>query len=390
MTYNNLKIFDTTSMNTVTGMLSVKDGVLSDTSDTVSDEYAGLYALPGYVDVHTHGVQGDSFETGDVDINIKMLKYYASAGTLYLMPTIGTIEFDAICKAADAIIEAAQRIDDEKLDAATVIGIHYECRYLSPARAGAHAPHLLTAPNTSEADLLINKVEEASVILGRRLHAHFTIAPELEGGIEFIKYATSRGATVSIGHSDADAAQAQEAIDAGANAFTHTFNAFRPINHRMSAALTTALTGDAYTELICDGKHILPETVRLMRHCKDDTRMVIITDSVAGGLKEGDKFTFLGGKPSHVEGGLAMYDDGTICGSIMTMSRCAKNFKEFTDASAEEIFTDAISNPLRMVDADEYARMKTGDSASFILVDGDLNLRHVFVNGNMINSFTEA
>ena len=386
MLYSNLKIFDKHGLF-ADGSLAVKDGLFALSDEKANDEFAGLYALPGYVDVHTHGALKLDFEDCNVDEALRMLNFYACAGTLYIMPTIGTVEFEHICNAADTILAAAEKIKEEKLDCATVMGIHFECRYLNPVRAGAHAPHLLVAPNCGEADMLIDKVEAASKRLGRHLYVHFTIAPELDGGLEFIKHVKARGATVSIGHSDADAAQAKAAIDAGAVGFTHLFNALRPINHRSSSSIVTALLSDAYTEFICDGKHLLPETVQLIKHSKSYERTVLITDSVAAGLDEGEKFTFLGGTPAHIEGGLAIYDDGRVCGSIMTMQKCVENYIAFTGANMREAAISAVSNPLGMVNADGYARMDVGESANFILVDESFRLRHVFVNGNIIKSY---
>ncbi|MBQ4136568.1 MAG: amidohydrolase family protein [Clostridia bacterium] len=390
MTYNYLKLYEPQARRITDTSLSFDGDKLVISSAEASDKYKGLYALPGYVDIHTHGVLGMSFENASVENNIKMLKFYASSGTLYVMPTIGTISLDDIKASADAVLEAAQRIKDEKLEAATVLGIHFECRYLNPARAGAHSPDILVSPDTNEADILIDKVYAASEKLGRRLHVHFTIAPELEHGHDFIKHVTSRGATVGIGHSDADAVQAKAALGTGACVFTHTFNAFKPIHHRNSSALLTALTSNAYTELICDGKHLLPEIASLIRHCKSDDRVVLITDSVAGGLKNGDEFDFLGGKHSIVTDGIAKYEDGTICGSIATMKECVKNYADFTGADSLECFKAAVSNPLELLGMGDCANMTPGNSASFILVDDKLVLRHVFVNGKMINSFTEV
>lgn len=387
MTYKKLKFYRADTKEIEDTSLSF-DGEIFTDKPVQSD--GCLYAIPGYVDIHTHGVLGMNFENASVENNIKMLKFYASIGTLFVMPTIGTISFDDIKASADAVLEAAQIIKDEEIDAATVLGIHYECRYLNPARAGAHSPDMLVNPNFAEADILIDKVYAASEKLGRRLHVHFTIAPELDSGHEFIKHVTARGATVAIGHSDADAAQANAALDAGCCVFTHTFNAFKPIHHRNSSALLCALTSNAYTELICDGKHLLPEIASLIRHCKSDDRVVLITDSVAGGLKEGEGFNFLGGKHASVTGGIAKYDDGTICGSIATLKDCVKNYAAFTGADAIECFKGAVSNPLTLLGQSDYTDSNFDSKSSFILVDDKLDLRYVFLNGKMINSFTEV
>lgn len=389
MTYRSLKIFDPTLNRFKVGSLTIENGRFSPTNDDGSDEFADLYALPGFVDVHTHGALKKDFEYASVDDVIKMSEFYASVGSLYIMATIGTVEFEQILSATDNIISAAEKIKSERMPCATIMGIHFECRYLNPTRAGAHSPHLLVDPNIDEASILLDKLDNASRRLGRRMHAHFTIAPELPGGYDFIRYVTSRCATVGIGHSDADADEASTALSVGAVSFTHTFNALRPIHHRKSTSLTTALTSDAYCEFICDGKHILPDIVRLLYHSKNEYRRVLITDSVAAGVPESEEFDFLGGHRAHIANGIAVYDDGTICGSIMTMKDCVKNFAAFTSCDAREAFCASLSNPIAMINAHDYASFECGSPANFILLDEKLRLRHVFVDGKLIASHTE-
>ena len=114
MLYSNLKIFDKHGLF-ADGTLAVKDGLFALSDEKASDEFAGLYALPGYVDVHTHGALKLDFEDCNVDEALRMLNFYACAGTLYIMPTIGTVEFEHICNAADTILAAAEKIKEEKL-----------------------------------------------------------------------------------------------------------------------------------------------------------------------------------------------------------------------------------------------------------------------------------
>ena len=338
--------------------------------------------IPGFTDVHTHGVGGFEFEDASATDIEAMLKIYAGLGTLYVMPTIGTVELDKIFSATDNILSAS--IKTEGADGyAKVLGIHYECRYLSPVKAGAHDKSMLKSPSLDEATKLIDKVEAASNKLDRPLHVHFTIAPELDGGLEFIKYASSRGATVGIGHSDADADMAMKALDAGAASFTHTFNAMRPIHHRNSSALTAALISNAYAEIICDGKHILPEAVKLYSLAKSDDRAVLITDSVGAGIPEGKEFEFLSHK-AKVSGGVAVQSDGTIAGSVISMADGFRNYIDFTGVSIEKAVKAATVNPSNMVSSFEFIKDRYESSKDFIVLDDKLNITAIYVNGKKI------
>ena len=57
-----------------------------------------------------------------------------------------------------------------------------------------------------------------------------TLAPELPGALELIDLLHARGVTVSLGHSDATAAEAHAAFDRGVRTVTHLFNAMRPFS----------------------------------------------------------------------------------------------------------------------------------------------------------------
>ena len=340
---------------------------------------SGAWVIPGFVDVHTHGVGGFEFENASKTDIESMLKIYAGLGTLYVMPTIGTVEIDKIFTATDNIISAAT--DTEGVDGfAKILGIHFECRYLSPAKAGAHDKSMLKNPDIDEAAKLIDKAESASKGLGRSLHVHFTIAPELDGGLDFIRYAVSRDATVGIGHSDAGADMAMTALDNGAISFTHTFNAMRPIHHRNSSALTAALISDAYAEIICDGRHILPEAVKLYSLAKSEDRAVLITDSVGAGIPEGEEFEFLSNK-ARVCGGVAVQSDGTIAGSVISMVDGFRNYVDFTGVTVEKAIRAATVNPLNMVGSIELVKDRYEAMKDFIVLDDNLKPAAVYING---------
>ncbi len=388
MTYTNLNVFNASKGCFEKGSISLDGNVFADKSAATSDEFAGMYAHGGYVDAHTHGVLGYFFERASVDELVEMLKFYASAGTLYIMPTIATISFEDICGATDRILEVAGKIQSENIPAATVIGVHYECRYLNPVKAGAHKREWFSNPDIKEADILLGKIKEAEKKLGRKLSAHFTLAPEMDGAMEFIKHLADNGATAGIGHSDADYEISQKALDNGAVSFTHTFNQLRPIHHRTSTSLTCALSGDAYTEYICDGFHSLPEIAKLMRRAKDVDKMVLITDSSAAGIPEGTVFTSFDGSPVKIDGGVGRLLDGTINGSIITMHKGVKNYMNFTGASLDDTIRAAITNPLAMLKNNVYASIESGKSANFVMLDGEYNLKAIFVNGEKIDIST--
>jgi N-acetylglucosamine-6-phosphate deacetylase len=175
--------------------------------------------------------------------------------------------------------QAAERIDGflSAETQASFCGVHLEGRYLELSKRGAHAPEMLSGLEADELDRFAS--------LSRM---HLSAAFELDTDGSFAKKALELGATLALGHTAATYAQAKESEERGVTAYTHLFNAMPPIHHREGGAVTACLTGDAYGELICDGVHIAPETVRLAYKCKGE-RLVLISDSMqATGCVDGE------------------------------------------------------------------------------------------------------
>ena len=84
-----------------------------------------------------------------------------------------------------------------------------------------------------------------------------TVAPELPGGRPLIGLLLRRGVTVSLGHTDATAAEANAAFDAGVRTVTHLFNAMRPFVHRDPGIAGAALARpDVVVQIILDHIHL--------------------------------------------------------------------------------------------------------------------------------------
>src|SRR5208337_1818132 len=167
------------------------------------------------------------------------------------------------------------------------------------------------------------------------------------GAVELTAHATARGVRVSLGHSNATAAETRAAIAAGATSATHTFNAMRPLDHREPGILGTVLTDDSlFAELICDGIHSMPEMTKLWWRAKGPERAILVTDAMsATGMTDGEYR--LGGFPVQVANGRAMAR-GVLAGSVLTLDRALTNFVAFTGAPLEEALRLLTINPAAM------------------------------------------
>jgi N-acetylglucosamine-6-phosphate deacetylase len=196
-----------------------------------------------------------------------------------------------------------------------------------------------------------------------------TLAPELPGAVELTAHATARGVRVSVGHSDATAAQTRAAIATGAVSATHTFNAMRPLDHRESGILGVVLTTDAlYAELICDGIHTAPEMVKLWWRAKGPRRAILVTDAMsATGMPDGEYQ--LGGLSVQVANGRATAG-GVLAGSVLTLDRALANFIAFTGAPLEHALRLLTANPAAMTGlADQAGSLAVGQPANLVAVD---------------------
>jgi len=211
-----------------------------------------------------------------------------------------------------------------------------------------------------------------------------TLAPELPGAVELAVHATARGVRVSLGHSNATAAETRAAIAAGAVSATHTFNAMRPLDHREPGILGTVLTCDTlFAEMICDGIHTAREMAKLWWRAKGPERAILVTDAMsAAGMPDGEYQ--LGGFAVQVANGRAMVGD-VLAGSVLTLDRALANFVEFTGAPLEQALRLATVNPAAMTGlSDQAGSVAVGQPASLVAVDRAGKLVGSVVNGQQV------
>lgn len=360
--------------------LICRDGYIVEVSQDCPSGYekidvTGKYLIPGLVDVHSHGIAGGDFNYASENKVFQMCQAYAKHGTTSVMATLASQSMTKLFNSIYAINQ--NRLNDE-CNKANIIGIHMEGRYLNPKMRGAHAEALLAPPSISELTSLFNIMMPTP--------AHFSLAPELEGADEFIKKARELGATVGIAHTNATYEQAEKAIELGANAFTHTYNAMTPIHHRMPGAAVCSLNSKtAYTELICDGIHSHPAMIQLAYNAKDKDKLVLITDSMsAAGMSDGEYM--LAGSDVIVKDGRAVNKEGVLAGSTLTLFKAVCNIMKFCGITLNEALKFATVNPAKMVGADFIGSLETNYRADLIVLS-DIEspvIEEVYVGANKI------
>ena len=272
----------------------------------------GDYLLPGFVDVHIHAFQGHDVMNGEAAIR-EMSRALFQIGVAAFCPTTMSASAEDTVRVTAAVRNI---MASPEKNGARVLGVHMEAPFLSEKKAGAQQTAFFLDPSW---EAFLRMAETPSCV---RL---ITVAPEKNGSERFIRQAAAAGVRVSVGHTEASAEQTHLAADWGADHVTHTFNAQTPLHHREPGVPGAALTdGRYYCEIICDGKHLHDDIVRLVVRCKGKARTVAITDAMeAAGLPEGTYA--LGGQKVIVRDGAARLENGVLAGSVLTMRGALEN-----------------------------------------------------------------
>ena len=343
--------------------------IVPDAGDPIAA--ADCFLIPGLTDLHFHGCRGADFSDGDPQGLETMAAYELSRGVTQICPagmTLAAEQLLTICQTAAAHRAAGK-------PGAELVGVNLEGPFLSEAKKGAQNGAWLQKPNLPQLEALI----EASQGLVKLV----SVAPELEGALDFIREA-SRRVTVSVAHTTANYDTALAAFQAGAREVTHLYNAMPPFAHRDPGVVGAAADSpEVYCELICDGIHIHPAVVRATFRLMGRDRMVLISDTMrAAGMPDGD-YT-LGGQAVRVQGKLATLADGTIAGSVTDLMSCMRTAVSF-GIPLEDAVTAAAVNPARVLGIyDRVGSLDTGKDANVAVLDRNLELKAVLFRGQTV------
>jgi N-acetylglucosamine-6-phosphate deacetylase len=333
-----------------------------------------------FLDVHTHGAMGHDVMSASPAQLGEMQRFLADHGVAHYLPTTATTSIDATLRALEALADAIESTPRER--EARPVGIHLEGPFLSHAKRGVHPAQELQPPSIS----LFDRFHETA----RGHIALMTLAPELPGALDLIRHAVSLGVKVSLGHSNALAAETLAATDAGATSATHTFNAMRALDHREPGILGIVLDDDRlFAELICDGIHVAPPLVRLWLKAKGLDHAILVTDAMsATGMPDGEYQ--LAGLPVQVANGRALLSSDlahgkqTLAGSVLTLDRGVANLQSFTSASLADAVRMASHNPAAMLGKPELTRIQAGDAANLNRFDAANHLTATYIRGHRL------
>ena len=303
---------------------------------------AGLWIVPGFIDVHVHGVLGDDVLDGPGSVAAIAAQLPRFGCTSFTPTTFAcppaSLEMLALAieAAMAAPVAARRRACCPRISRATswrpTTAARSRCRALClPPGAPADMATPGTATDFTADDIL------AVIAAHRSAIGKLTLAPELPEALTLIRDLVAHGHGVSLGHSGATLEEARAGIEAGARRATHLFNRMPPLTHRAPGLIGAVLDDDRVAvELVCDGYHVHPVVMRAAIRAKRPERVMAITDGLAGaGLAEGARFE-LGGRGVTVREQACFLDDGTLAGSRLTMDRVFANLVEMVGVTPLE------------------------------------------------------
>lgn len=354
--------------------------------------FHGHYIVPGFIDVHVHGVEGvDSLDAGSaIDAMAERLPRY---GVTAFCPTTVACRPDALRGVLDQVRRARTA---RAPNAARVLPAHLESNFINPDYRGAQPAGCLRSPRGalgrpegagepgdpaefSAADI-VREIERAAPDVGI-----VTLAPELAGCLDLVRWLVGQGHRVSLGHSAATYDDAQAAIAAGARQATHLFNRMPPLNHR-SPGLAGAIlqTDEVAAELICDGVHVHPAFVQLAIAAKHPSRVMAISDATAvAGLPTGSTAS-LGGTPITAGDSTALLADGTMAGSILTLDRAFQILVGTIGLSPVDAATLCATTAAREMGLVGYGVLAQDAVADLVVLDANFSVVQTYIAGQLV------
>ncbi len=336
------------------------------------------FIAPGFIDLHFHGAVGKDI----LDADLKSLKiissFQARCGVTGFVGATMATSVDSLVRAVEEV-KAAQALS---LDS-EILGVYIEGPYINVNKKGAHNSQFVGNLDEEETKRILDALNGLTAII--------PFAPEIPQHMNLIPLFKKRGVTTAIGHSNATYTQATESFKAGISHATHLFNAMRDFHHREPGVIGAVLDSETVTsEIIADGMHVHPASIRIALAQMGVDRICLVTDSfMASGM--GDGVYEIENSQVFVEGEKAvLLESNTLAGSVVPLNRAMKNVLEWCGLNVPEVVKMVTSNPARILGLeDRIGHLKEGYQANLVIFDDKFNIKKTVLKGQEVYSQTE-
>ena len=329
-------------------------------------DVAGGWLTPGFIDLHSHGAGGYSYEDGADAIGAAVAVHRRHGTTRSVISLVA----NPLASLETSLATVASLVAVDPL----ILGTHLEGPYLAPERRGAHNADFLLEPQPAQLDRLL----DAAAGTLRQI----TIAPELANAVEAIEILAGNDVVVAVGHTDSDYETTKRAFRAGARILTHAFNAMAGIHHRAPGPVIAAFEDELVTlELVLDGHHVRTEVAALV-FAQAPGRVALITDAMAGADAPDGSYS-LGSLTAEVHGGIAtIAGTDTIAGSTLTQDVALRIAIERVGLSPTEAVAALTLTPARALGLEHrHGLLAAGYAADAVILDAKWRVQQVWAAG---------
>ena len=322
----------------------------------------GALIFPGFIDTHIHGAEQVNCGESAAAMR-KICAALPRYGVTSFTPTPIADDIETSQKAVQVIREAKGSLGSDILGIFLYTG--YKNRSIS-----YYAPPTLPTP------------EHTRALAGQDLSLIFSalIAPELDGGLEWIDWAVEQGMLPVIGFSEGSPDIIHQAVARGARLTDHFPNGFPAIDHHLSQGVVQCLLEDDLAmQVNCYCIHVAPEFLRMMIRCKGLDHLVAVSDSSCllgcpdGEYQMGDKKVFL-------KDGAVRDVNGKLVTGAHSFDENMRTLRE-RGFTLEEIGALCAENAAKALNLKDRGKIEVGRRADLVIMDEGLHVRKTMIEG---------
>lgn len=353
----------------IQSILDPKDNI--DANEIINCQ--NMIIAPGLIDLHIHGGGGGFSQNYDISEYQKITESQLKTGTTSIVLTYMGANDSELSQSAELI-----RRQNTSSIGANILGIHIEGPWISPKKIGYLSPDLFDfSCDLPHAENLVASCDGLLKIV--------TLAPELEGIHEIIKYLKNNKIVASCGHTEANYTSTTAAIDAGVMSFTHLWNMSGPVQSREPGVVGCAMQHDeCYIELVADGFHVHPANIKNTIRCKPNDKVCLVTDAMVATSTDMKSFSFMGVDGIEVRNGRTYGPNGAIIGSVLTLNKAVKNVVEWTGLPLPIVINMASANPAKLLGMyPQKGLISTGADADIAIYNKNMECTMAIVSGEV-------